>query len=910
MLSSSPRPESHLHRSGAPFHGQPLVVPSSPSAAYQDGEISPSFDASFASSMSITSDERTNPSPCLTNGRSAGGASSPMDLMDISPAPAGAGRQASAARSPPNLRSTAFLARTCSQPVTTSTTSLAQPESSSAHSDHPFLKSLFRVQQSAPPTQTTFAPIAPLSIPRATYPDEVGDPAIAPVASTSSSTISLLPSSSTVSRGHSRRPSLPHFKTVPPSQTEKLHASFSNRTFQFKATVSGVEVLADDGVFNAGKQAEETVMPSRFPAASRARSALPTAWSRPSRQTACAGGLAPPPMPGKRRSDSVVPLTRTEAESSPFRMDIDGASPHGKLASPISLRPPGHPRSVSDSRAYDASKPLFPSSPEPSQQGDFSDIFESPDLSPIPQSRKRYLEQENSPTPASPTPVCNAAGGSLGAAGGRRVFEKGNTVGSAFLRKQRSAIGLSINRRPSIASFSSLGSGTSAASTSAAPSDSASASSSFNKRLATQAQDGKPAPARRNVRRAHSVADAAEAGFQLGLNSNASSGLSERDPNVPVSPHPARASVALDGCDYFGAVGRRAGAAIDLGPAVAACLSPESGSPIAGFRQQEAKGKALPCFNVKEDGLMRISPDTLNALQSGQYRQGIKSYHVIDCRFDYEYEGGHIAEAINLSEMADVENALLNIDNLPAPSTSETAPAEGKTVLIFHCEFSAKRAPTCAKHLRNVDRLRNHAAYPKVHYPEVYILQGGYEAFYKAYPERCVGDYVVMDHPEHDAKRTVNLDKFRRQKGIFNRASSYTFGQAQHASAMLRNADVNSANPRRPVSLNPRKPLEPAGFQFPARAPMATTPSAPTAAGSTLAIHEEDHEGDSSFGTNCSSPCGGANNGSPCPPTSKTLGRQSLKLMKEPIPITSKLLNTRRPMTGRAQTSGILTFAR
>ncbi|CEQ39968.1 SPOSA6832_01544, partial [Sporobolomyces salmonicolor] len=872
MLSSSPRPESHLHRSGAPFHGQPLVVPSSPSAAYQDGEISPSFDASFASSMSITSDERTNPSPCLTNGRSAGGASSPMDLMDISPAPAGAGRQASAARSPPNLRSTAFLARTCSQPVTTSTTSLAQPESSSAHSDHPFLKSLFRVQQSAPPTQTTFAPIAPLSIPRATYPDEVGDPAIAPVASTSSSTISLLPSSSTVSRGHSRRPSLPHFKTVPPSQTEKLHASFSNRTFQFKATVSGVEVLADDGVFNAGKQAEETTGSKRSP-----------------------DGMEPPKSPDGMRwrpGTSAYARETTQAESSPFRMDIDGASPHGKLASPISLRPPGHPRSVSDSRAYDASKPLFPSSPEPSQQGDFSDIFESPDLSPIPQSRKRYLEQENSPTPASPTPVCNAAGGSLGAAGGRRVFEKGNTVGSAFLRKQRSAIGLSINRRPSIASFSSLGSGTSAASTSAAPSDSASASSSFNKRLATQAQDGKPAPARRNVGRAHSVADAAEAGFQLGLNSNASSGLSERDPNVPVSPHPARASVALDGCDYFGAVGRRAGAAIDLGPAVAACLSPESGSPIAGFRQQEAKGKALPCFNVKEDGLMRISPDTLNALQSGQYRQGIKSYHVIDCRFDYEYEGGHIAEAINLSEMADVENALLNIDNLPAPSTSETAPAEGKT------------------HLRNVDRLRNHAAYPKVHYPEVYILQGGYEAFYKAYPERCVGDYVVMDHPEHDAKRTVNLDKFRRQKGIFNRASSYTFGQAQHASAMLRNADVNSANPRRPVSLNPRKPLEPAGFQFPARAPMATTPSAPTAAGSTLAIHEEDHEGDSSFGTNCSSPCGGANNGSPCPPTSKTLGRQSLKLMKEPIPITSKLLNTRRPMTGRAQTSGILTFAR
>lgn len=72
----------------------------------------------------------------------------------------------------------------------------------------------------------------------------------------------------------------------------------------------------------------------------------------------------------------------------------------------------------------------------------------------------------------------------------------------------------------------------------------------------------------------------------------------------------------------------------------------------------------------------------------------IKRFVIIDCRFDYEYEGGHITDAINLSEMAAVDKALLGPCDLPEPSTSEHGPAGGKTVLIFHCEFSAKRAPT------------------------------------------------------------------------------------------------------------------------------------------------------------------------------------------------------------------------
>lgn len=120
-----------------------------------------------------------------------------------------------------------------------------------------------------------------------------------------------------------------------------------------------------------------------------------------------------------------------------------------------------------------------------------------------------------------------------------------------------------------------------------------------------------------------------------------------------------------------------------------------------------------------------------------------------------------------------------------------------------------------------------------------------------------------MDDPEHNAKRSVDLHAFRQQTRQFNRASSFTFGQAQSASAMLK-----AASTTRPL-INRANSLAPSGFVFPVTAHKGDTK---------MAITEEDHEsGDSSFGTNSGSSPGG--DGSPCP-TSK-VGRHSLKIGKE-----------------------------
>ena len=66
---------------------------------------------------------------------------------------------------------------------------------------------------------------------------------------------------------------------------------------------------------------------------------------------------------------------------------------------------------------------------------------------------------------------------------------------------------------------------------------------------------------------------------------------------------------------------------------------------------------------------------------------------MIDCRFDYEYDGGHIPGAININTTNGVEDFLLG-QRVAKPAPSLSGDGSKKTILVFHCEFSQKRAPT------------------------------------------------------------------------------------------------------------------------------------------------------------------------------------------------------------------------
>lgn len=83
----------------------------------------------------------------------------------------------------------------------------------------------------------------------------------------------------------------------------------------------------------------------------------------------------------------------------------------------------------------------------------------------------------------------------------------------------------------------------------------------------------------------------------------------------------------------------------------------------------------------------------------------------------------------------------------------------------------------------------NNHSYPKIHYPEVYILEGGYCQYFKTSAVRCQPSaYITMDDPTHAVSRREDLDQFRRAK--FGRHKSYAYGDG--ASKMTGTAQQQS----------------------------------------------------------------------------------------------------------------------
>lgn len=89
----------------------------------------------------------------------------------------------------------------------------------------------------------------------------------------------------------------------------------------------------------------------------------------------------------------------------------------------------------------------------------------------------------------------------------------------------------------------------------------------------------------------------------------------------------------------------------------------------------------LPHFMSEDGSLPRISKNTMVEYLDGKYNELFDRSLVVDCRFEYEYDGGHIDGAVNYTDKEHLASRLLD----------EASP--GRTLLIFHCEYSACRAP-------------------------------------------------------------------------------------------------------------------------------------------------------------------------------------------------------------------------
>ena len=138
--------------------------------------------------------------------------------------------------------------------------------------------------------------------------------------------------------------------------------------------------------------------------------------------------------------------------------------------------------------------------------------------------------------------------------------------------------------------------------------------------------------------------------------------------------------------------------------------------------------------DCRHPDLNSIDPTTLAQLVNS----GSHPLLIIDSRFEYEFEGGHIRGALNLNTPETLE-AFFFGDKHKIEQLMRT-----KTAIVFHCEFSQQRGPRMYRTLREIDRRLHIDFYPQLFYSEVYLLEGGYKEFWGKHPELCEGGYRPM----------------------------------------------------------------------------------------------------------------------------------------------------------------------
>lgn len=173
----------------------------------------------------------------------------------------------------------------------------------------------------------------------------------------------------------------------------------------------------------------------------------------------------------------------------------------------------------------------------------------------------------------------------------------------------------------------------------------------------------------------------------------------------------------------------------------------------------------------KIHGPQTISAATVADLVRGKYNDRYDKIIIIDCRFKYEYDGGHVTGAVHMESPAQFEQLLFSAAGLKSDNpdvkaaTMDDLIERGKRIaIVLHCEFSEQRAPAIWLHIRGSDRkLLCYDRFPKVFYPELYLMAGGYKGFFQEHSELCTPcAYTPMDSDIFREQETA-AKKQRRQ---------------------------------------------------------------------------------------------------------------------------------------------------
>lgn len=76
----------------------------------------------------------------------------------------------------------------------------------------------------------------------------------------------------------------------------------------------------------------------------------------------------------------------------------------------------------------------------------------------------------------------------------------------------------------------------------------------------------------------------------------------------------------------------------------------------------------------------------LNAVLRGDFSSDVEACTVVDCRYPYEYAGGHIAGAKNVYTKEAILDELFK-------SNQKAENKNKRHIVVFHCEFSSERGP-------------------------------------------------------------------------------------------------------------------------------------------------------------------------------------------------------------------------
>jgi M-phase inducer tyrosine phosphatase len=132
-----------------------------------------------------------------------------------------------------------------------------------------------------------------------------------------------------------------------------------------------------------------------------------------------------------------------------------------------------------------------------------------------------------------------------------------------------------------------------------------------------------------------------------------------------------------------------------------------------------------PSFDDYGRNYRRITASTFCSLFDSH--PNFQKLVVVDCRTKGEYDGGHIKGAIRRHPFEEGFDTLYS--EIYAPTT----------LIIFHCEFSAYRAPASI-----VRFTQQHAeAGGDLSTLHAFVLDGGYSQFWPEHQKYCDGGYVT-----------------------------------------------------------------------------------------------------------------------------------------------------------------------